>query len=140
MSRPHICFVQAQHIPWSGSGFAELSIQVEVKVLSRDHESGAVTEIMRLPRGMQLAGPMYFPCVFEFYVLDGAFTVGNQIYKKDSYAYWPPGYAWSELTSEGRTSSRLTAPRRGRFFDDVRTCGAHRFFEVVHPRPHRRGY
>ena len=100
MSRPHICFVQAQAIPWSASGFAELGIQVDVKALSRDTDAGAVTEIMRLSPGMKLPGPMYFPCVFEFYVLDGSFTVGTQVYKKDSYAYLPAGYTWSEMRSD----------------------------------------
>ncbi len=100
MARPHICFVQSQSIPWSASGFAALGIQVDVKVLSRDTENGAVTEVMRLPPGMKLAGPMYFPCVFEFYVLAGTFTVGDVVYDKDTYAYLPPGYTWSQMRSE----------------------------------------
>jgi len=100
MARKHICFVQAQALPWSASGFAALGIQVDVKVLSRDADTGAVSEIMRLPPGMKLPGPMHFPCVFEFYVLDGSFTVGNQVYAKDSYAYLSPGYTWSEMKSE----------------------------------------
>lgn len=100
MSRPHTCFVQAQSIPWSGSGFATLGIQVDVKALSRDAGNGAVTEIMRLPKGMKLPGPLHFPSVFEFFVLDGKFQVGARTYKKDSYAYLPAGYGWSGLTSE----------------------------------------
>jgi hypothetical protein len=100
MARPHICFVQAQSIPWSASGFAALGIQVDVKVLSRDSDTGAVTEIMRLPPGMALKGPMHFPCLFEFYVLHGEFVVGSQVYRKDSYAYLPAGYAWSEMSSQ----------------------------------------
>ncbi|MDX2144595.1 MAG: hypothetical protein SFV19_14665 [Rhodospirillaceae bacterium] len=100
MARPHICFVQAQSLPWSASGFATLGIQVDVKVLSRDDATGAVTEIMRLPKGMTLTGPMHFPSVFEFLVLDGALRVGARVYAKDSYAYLPAGYNWSGMVSE----------------------------------------
>jgi hypothetical protein len=78
-----------------------LSIQVDVKVLSRDDANGAVTEIMRLPKGMTLPGPMHFPSVFEFLVLDGTLTVGERTYAKDSYAYLPAGYAWPGMSSEG---------------------------------------
>jgi len=101
MARPHICFVQAQALPWSASGFATLGIQVDVKVLSRDAETGAVTEIMRLAPGMTLSGLMHFPCVFEFYVLDGSLQVGARTYIKDTYAYLPAGYTWPGLASPG---------------------------------------
>ena len=100
MARPHILFVQAQALPWSASGFANLGVQVDVKVLSRDDVGGAVTELMKLPRGLKIAGPVYFDCVFEFFVLDGAFTVGDQIYGKDSYAYLPASYPCSAVASE----------------------------------------
>jgi len=101
VARPHILFVQAQSLPWSASGFANLGVLVDVKVLSRDADTGAVTEIMRLPRGMRLPGPVHFGCAFEFLVLDGAFAVGDQIYGKDSYAYLPAGYTWSAMSSDG---------------------------------------
>lgn len=100
MPRPHILFVQAQALPWSASGFANLGIMVDVKVLSRDVDSGAVTEIMRLPGGMKVPGPVHFDCAFEFYVLEGKFTVGDQTYGKDSYAFLPAGYTWAAMQSD----------------------------------------
>ncbi|MDX2225368.1 MAG: hypothetical protein SFV21_21615 [Rhodospirillaceae bacterium] len=99
MARPHILFVQAQAVPWSTSGFADFGVQVDVKVLSRDGDTGAVSEIMRLPPGLALPGPMHFPCAVEFYVLDGAFSVGARSYAKDCYAYLPAGYVWAGLAS-----------------------------------------
>lgn len=99
MARPHILFVQAQSLPWSASGFANLGVLVDVKALSRDSDTGAVTEIMRLSAGMRIPGPVHFECAFEFYVLDGSFTVGDTTYSKDSYAYLPAGYVWSAMES-----------------------------------------
>jgi hypothetical protein len=101
LARPHILFVQAQALPWSSSGFANLGVAVDVKVLSRDGDTGAVTEIMRLPRDMTIPGPVHFLCDFEFYVLDGSFSVGERTYTKDSYAYLPAGYPWSSMASSG---------------------------------------
>ncbi len=66
VARPHILFVQAQALPWSASGFANLGVQVDVKVLSRDDVGGAVTELMKLPRGLKIAGPVYFDCNLSF--------------------------------------------------------------------------
>jgi hypothetical protein len=99
MPRPHILFVQAQALPWGSRGFGDLGVQVDVKVLSRDDETGAVTEIMRLAPGSSVKAPIHFPCVAEFYVLDGAMSVGTRTYAKDSYAYLPAGYPWPTIES-----------------------------------------
>jgi hypothetical protein len=93
MARPHICFVQAQALPWRTRMIAGATL--EAKTLSRDERTGAATEILRLPPGFWRAGPAAFAATFEFYVLQGAFSLGDVIYRKDSYAYLPAGTGWS---------------------------------------------
>jgi hypothetical protein len=93
MARPHICFVQAQALPWRQRAVGGQT--VAFKTLSRDDETGATTEILRLPTNFWHAGPTAFAATFEFYVLQGSFSLGDVLYRKDSYAWLPAGQGWS---------------------------------------------
>ena len=92
MSRPHVEFVQAQSLPWRPATFAHLGADVEVKVLSRDAETGATTAILRIPTGWRQAGAFALSADEEFFVLDGALELDGQRYGLHCYGYLPAGY------------------------------------------------
>ena len=55
MPRPHIEFLHAQQLPWLAAPFMGAMWRgSEVKILSRDAESGACSVIWRLPPGTQI--------------------------------------------------------------------------------------
>ena len=93
MARPHICFIQAQALPWRP--WAVGGLKIDVKDLSIDPDTGAVTRLLRLAPGHWVSGPAAFGCGVELFVLDGAFSLGDVAYRKDSYAYLPAGQGWS---------------------------------------------
>ncbi len=85
MARPHIEFVQAQHLPWepfpSRPG-------VSMKRLSQDEETGALSAILRYPAGWR-APEGTLAMDEEFFVLDGVVNHGGTHYEADCYAFWP---------------------------------------------------
>lgn len=93
MTRPHCMFIQAQDVPWgkslSDGGWADL----DVKVLSRDAETGGCSTIVRYPAGWERSGDRYLTCHEELLVLDGSLIVNGVEYGPYAYAHLPAGYA-----------------------------------------------
>jgi Domain of unknown function (DUF4437) len=85
MSRPHIEFVQAQHLTWEQFPARP---GVTMKRLSWDQQSGALSAILRYPPGWR-ASEGTLAMDEEFFVLDGALDRGGTEYGADCYAFWP---------------------------------------------------
>lgn len=85
MPRPHIEFVQAQHLSWepcvSRPG-------VTMKRLSHDPQTGALSALLRYPAGWRTAAAT-LAMDEEFFVLDGTLDHGGTEYGPDCYAFWP---------------------------------------------------
>src|SRR4051794_10805647 len=97
--RDHIEFVQTQRLPWqdgAGHGLAGR----EIKVLSADRDTGALSAVVRCRPGWQGAEGA-LGADEEFYVLDGALQIGAETYKADSYAFLPVGLARAGMGSPG---------------------------------------
>jgi len=92
MTRPHICFVQAQMIPWRAGMYGGARNDVESKQLSHDTEDDSSTQILRYPAGWTRAQPEHLVAHEEFLVLDGAIEINGRTYGRHAYAFLPAGY------------------------------------------------
>src|SRR5687768_14086144 len=92
MTRPWIEFIQAQNLPWQPDDLNGTSPGVEVKILSRDTETGAASLLVRYPAGWA-APPVSFACEYEFLVLEGELSAGDTTYGPFAYGHWPAGYS-----------------------------------------------
>jgi hypothetical protein len=92
MARPHIEFVQSQALPWRTLPDTAARPGAEVKVLSRDGGSGAVSVILRYPAGWEIGDAHALDTDEEFFVLAGELAIGDIAYSRHDYAYLPAGY------------------------------------------------
>jgi hypothetical protein len=90
---PDVCHVSAASLPWRAE--ARHGVALESKILGTDGRTGAATQILRLAPGFWRPGPAAFTADCEFYVLHGAFSLGDVVYGADSYAFLPGGLGWS---------------------------------------------
>lgn len=101
MPRPHICFVQAQGLPWQDSDAASIRPPVKAKILSRDPDTGASTQILAYPPDFELSAGQRLNVAEELFVLDGTLTMGEVGYQTHCYAYLPAGYQRGRLSAPG---------------------------------------
>jgi hypothetical protein len=92
MARPHICFVQAQMLPWRPGLRSAGRSDVEVKLLSADDTDGSCTSIVRYPAGWQRVGAEHSSCHEEFLVLDGWIEINGRRYDRQCYGFLPAHY------------------------------------------------
>ncbi len=98
MGRPHIEFIQAQALPWREGLYASCRPGTQVKVLSRDDETGATSVLIRYPAGWSRADET-LQADEEFYVIDGELKMNGTSYPRDTFAYHPAGYRRSGFSS-----------------------------------------
>ena len=92
MARPHICFVQAQMIPWSQGLYGGARPDVESKTLSRDDSDGSASCIVRYPAGWQRTRAEVLAAHEEFLVLDGSIEINGRLYERHTYGFLPAGF------------------------------------------------
>jgi len=102
VARPHIEWVQAQLLPWRPGPLGGCRAGLEIKLLSEDRETGALSCLVRYPPGWRGAGPEWLDCDEEFWVVDGALTIGNQRYRENCYAHFPRGYGREGMAADPR--------------------------------------
>jgi hypothetical protein len=100
MTRPHIEFVQVQHLPWQADGLAPHRAGIDMKVLSRDGETSELSAILRYPPGFARP-PECLGVDEEFFVLEGAFTHRGHVYGPDTYGFWPAGLPRGRIEAPG---------------------------------------
>lgn len=123
MSRPHIEFVQAQHLDWQDN-FLPFRPGVAVKLLSQDAATGAFSALLRYPVGWSQP-PEILAVDEEFFVLDGDLAQGDLTYGPDCFAFWPRGFARRATTSSAGAVvlsffSGAMAPGTAAMFDPAR--------------------
>ncbi len=99
MPRPHIEFVQSQVIPFTAADFNGLRPDLQMRTLSRDPESGALSAIVRYPKQWRSTAGHVVAADEEIFVLEGTLTVNGQSYGKHAYGHWPRGYMHQALSS-----------------------------------------
>lgn len=99
MARPHIEFIQSQHVPWQPGAAIGLARRVQAKVLSRDPDDGAFTALVDVPPGEALAAPETLAASEEWFVLRGALECEGFRLARHHYAYLPAGTTLGTLSS-----------------------------------------
>lgn len=99
MARPHIDFIQAQHLPWQHGLIEGCRPGLAVKLLSRDDETGAISCLVRYPAGYSRSGPEWLDADEEFWVVDGAIEVDGRHYRENTYAHLARGHVRSAMAS-----------------------------------------
>lgn len=92
MARPHICFVQAQMLPWRSGLPGGARADIDCKLLSIDDTDGSSTSIVRYPPGWVRGAPEHLLTHEEFLVLEGAIEINGRTYGTHSYGFLPAGY------------------------------------------------
>ena len=98
MSRDWVEFVQSQNLPWRAAALPALGDEVELKRLSEDADSGALSALLRYPAGYH-ADATALAADEEFLVLDGELTIGGRRFGPFAYAHWPRGFNGGERRS-----------------------------------------
>jgi hypothetical protein len=101
MPRSHCMFIQAQDVPWTkgfGSGETTWS-ELDIKVLSRDPETGACTAIVRYPAGWERLQPRHLTCHEEILVLDGMLEINGVDHPPYAYTHLPAGFMRSSVSA-----------------------------------------
>jgi hypothetical protein len=100
MPRPHIEFLHAQQLPWTGAPFAGAAWRgTQVKILSRDPVNGACTLLWRLS-ARSSPDPFRLAALAELYVLDGDVQIDGQHCGLDGYTVRPAGMPWRIVAGE----------------------------------------
>ena len=115
MGRPHIEFIQAQTLAWRPSPWPGHYAEAEVKVLSRDEDTGATSNLIRYPPGWSRTEPEYLPADEELYVLSGALPINGVAYRQPCYAHLPAGLARPIALAPGELPSPTNPPSGCRF-------------------------
>jgi hypothetical protein len=105
MARGHVEFIQAQAVPWSVGLSGGARDDIESKILSFDPGDGAMTAVLRYPKGWARNKPERLAADEEFFVLSGAISINGIEYGPYSYAYLPAGFERREAVSENGTVS-----------------------------------
>lgn len=100
MARPWIEFVQSQNLPWLAHDLWSIRPGVDIKLLSLDPDDGASSLLVRYPANWRLERGNALCADEEFLVLNGALSIGRQVYREKSYAHLPAGYARQPMASE----------------------------------------
>ena len=94
MPRPHIEFIQSQALPWAPHA------GTEVKILSRDNDTGESSSLVRYPAGWQRQNEDYLSEDEELFVLGGSLNINGNHYTERCYAHLPAGYPRHDASSE----------------------------------------
>ena len=92
MARPHIEFIQSQALPWRDDVFDGRFEGASVKVLSRDEQSGATSNMVRYPAGWSRGEPEHLNADEELLVLEGDLEINGVSYTELCYAHLPAGH------------------------------------------------
>lgn len=100
--RPHIEYIQAQVLPWQANALAGARPGTEIRVLSAETpspENGAVSMLVRYPRGWALDDTHTLPCDEEFLVLEGSLRIGERVFGRRGYGFLPVGFPRAGMAS-----------------------------------------
>ena len=92
MGRPFIEFIHSQALVWQIDLIRAGRANVEIKLLSEDTDTGAVTLLMRCPGGEMSSAAEWCMVDEEIFVLEGELELNGQRFTRHHYAYWPAGY------------------------------------------------
>lgn len=100
MARAHTEFIHEQVVAWSDGSASIERPGTQARLLSVDDETGALTAVVRYPRGWERPGAETLPMDEEFFVLDGSLIVNGVTHDRLSYGFHPAGHVWRSSRSD----------------------------------------
>lgn len=98
MARPALEFFDTGKIPWEPHVVGGKRMDpLQQKILSYDEETGAVTLMVKYPKGFRHPSLTYHTVVEELYILKGRIRMEGKEYSEGYYAYRPPGMIHGEM-------------------------------------------
>jgi hypothetical protein len=98
MARPALEFFDTEKVPWEphvvGGQRMDPLLQ---KILSYDDATGAVTLMVRYPKGFSHASLTYHTVTEELFIIQGRIKMQGKEYGKGYYAFRPPGMVHGEM-------------------------------------------
>jgi quercetin dioxygenase-like cupin family protein len=98
MARKALEFFDTGKMPWEPHVVGGKRMDpLQQKILSYDDETGAVTLMVKYPKGYKHPLLTYHTVTEELYVLKGRLTMQGNEYSQGYYAYRPPGMVHGEM-------------------------------------------
>ena len=92
MTRPALEFFDTEKIPWEPHVVGSKRMDpLQQKILSYDERTGAVTLMVKYPKGFRQPSLTYHTVIEELYILKGRMMMEGKEYSEGYYAYRPPG-------------------------------------------------
>ncbi len=99
MARPFIEFLQSQALEWTPDARRCGRRGLDVKTLSLDDETEAVTLLVRYPPGWASGAASWCNADEEIVVIQGSLELNGRVYGRHHYAYLPAGYIRDGLSA-----------------------------------------
>jgi len=98
MTRPALEFFDTEKIPWEPHVVGGKRMDpLQQKILSYDDRTGAVTLMLKYPKGFRQPSLTYHTVTEELYILKGRIMMEGKEYSEGYYAYRPPGMIHGEM-------------------------------------------
>ncbi len=98
MARPPLEFFDTEVTPWEPHVVAGKRIDpLMQKILSYDEATGAVTLMVKYPKGYSHSSLTYHTVTEELFILQGRIKMQGKEYGKWHYAFRPPGMVHGEM-------------------------------------------
>jgi len=98
MTRPALEFFDTEKCPWEPHVVGGKRIDpLQQKILSYDDRTGAVTLMLKYPKGFRQPSLTYHTVTEELYILKGRIMMEGKEYSEGYYAYRPPGMIHGEM-------------------------------------------
>ncbi|MBL8628226.1 MAG: DUF4437 domain-containing protein [Rhodospirillaceae bacterium] len=119
MTRPHTEFIQSQVLPWNTWSDSSWHGGTEIKILSQDAATGAISALVRYPAGWTAAGPGHLDADEEFLVLNGALQINDETYGNFCYGHLPKGFPRAQAKCAAETIVLTFLSHRPSFGTDL---------------------
>jgi hypothetical protein len=98
MARPPLEFFDTEMISWEPHVVAGKRVDPLLqKILSHDEATGAVTLMVKYPKGFSHPSLTYHTVTEELFILEGRIKMQGREYGKWHYAFRPPGMVHGEM-------------------------------------------
>ena len=98
MSRPALEFFNPDDLSWEPYIVEGENLEsVLCKVLSKDKESGAITLLVKYPKGFKMPSLSYHSVTEEIFIVKGRITMEGKEYRKGYYAFRPVGMLHGDM-------------------------------------------
>ena len=98
MTRPALEFFDTEKCPWEPHVVGGKRMDpLQQKILSYDDRTGAVTLMLKYPKGFRQPSLTYHTVTEELYILKGRIMMEGKEYSEGYYAYRPPGMIHGEM-------------------------------------------